>query len=172
MHVFYSIILILFCLYPCRVNSQQEENGPAEREVYLQVLRPTGMETFPPATEWIWKQVTEAVVLNGMQVHTSPFLLETRLRLVSCEAAPSVPIRFIAEVEVTCSITDRIRGRTLQQTTFLPTGIGSTKEKAVLTALKQIKARHPQLKKIIAAGKAKIRSAHAADTPETQAAIP
>lgn len=170
MHVFYFILLIAFCLFPCRVNGQQNESGSAEAEVYVRVLPPTGLESSPLGTERVWKQIKEAVVLNGMHADTSPFVLETRLRLISCEATPSVPVRFIAEVEIRCSIVDRTLGRTLQQTSFQPKGIASTKEKAILAALQQIKARHPQLKKLLLGGKAKIRAAHASDAsdvPET-----
>lgn len=172
----YLVMLPLLCLCPVRLSAQVGENrtksseNPAEKaEIYLQVLRPAGLEIFPEGTEIVWEQLKEAVVLNEIQSNTSPFAVESHIRLLSCQATPSVPVQWIAEVEITCSVTDRIRGRILQQTSFYPKGISSDKKKAILTALKQIKARHPQLKKLILEGKAKILSARASEKPTSGA---
>lgn len=163
MKLFYFVILLPFGLLPVSSSAQSEEKRanpgeyPTEEpEIYLQVLRPTGLEDAPIGTEILWEQLKEAVVLNDLHATISPFVLETHIRLLSCQTTPSVPIQWIAEMEILCSITDRIRGRVLQQTSFHPKGIASDKKKAILTALKQIKARHPQLKKLILGGKEKI----------------
>lgn len=154
--------IVLCCLSPGYLYGQQRENRTEEAEIYIQVVRPVGLETYASGRELVWKQLQEAVILNGMHADASPFVLETQLRLLSCEASPAAPVQFIAEVEITCYLADRSQGRKLQQISFRPKGIASSQEKAVLAALKQVKARHPQLKKLIAGGKAKILSARQA----------
>lgn len=158
MNLSYLLSIALCWLSPLYIYGQQEEKRAEEAEIYLQVLRPTGLEKYASGREILWKQLQEAVILNGMHAHTSPFVLETQLQLLSCETSSTAPIQFIAEVEITCYIIDRTQSRKLQQISFRPKGIATSQEKAVLAALKQIKARHPQLKKLIAGGKAQIVS--------------
>lgn len=156
MNLIYLILIGLFYFSPFYAYSQEEVNAVKETEVYLQVLSPAGSETPAKAKDILYKRLKEAVILNGLQSDASPYVLETQVLLLSCTASPSAPIQFIAEIEITCSVTNRIRQHTVQQTSFSLKGIAPNKEKAILKAVMQLNARHPQLKKLILGGKEKI----------------
>lgn len=156
MNPIYLILIGLLYFSPSYAYSQEERNTEKETEVYLQVLPPAGSETPAKAKDILYKRLKEAVILNGLHSDASSYVLETQVSLLNCTASPSAPIQFIAEVAITCSVTDRIRRRTVQQTSFSLKGIAPNKEKAILKAVMQLNARHPQLKKLILGGKEKM----------------
>ncbi len=124
-------------------------------EIRLRVTQPKGLST-DKAIQILQKRLEQAVVLNDAASDNSPFLLETEILLLSCQTTPSTPVQVVAEIEMICSITDKLRGETIQQADFQFTGIDTTREKAILNAVKQLRARDPKLKKFILRGKEKL----------------
>lgn len=169
MHPFYLLLIGLLCFFPSSLYSQEEGNGTKETEVYLQILPPKGTDISKQAKDILYKRLKEAVILNGLQANSSPYVLETQVLLLACTTTTSAPIQFIAEVEISCFITDRIRQRIVQQTSFGMKGIAPNKEKAVLKAVMQLNARQPQLKKLILSGKEKILSSLKSNEPDPEA---
>lgn len=125
-------------------------------EIRLRVTQPKGLST-DKAIQILQKRLEQAVVLNDAASENSPFLLETEILLLSCQTTPSTPVQVVAELEMICSITDKLRGETIQQVDFQFTGIDTTRKKAILNAIKQLRARDPQLKKLITRGIEKLK---------------
>lgn len=155
-------IYILFILSICwfitnELYGQTHRNDTIQ--VGLQVTQPKGLQS-DKASRILQGRLEQAVVLNGAARDDSPFQLETEAVLRSCQTAPSTPIQIITELEIACSITDKLKGQTVRQATFLFKGIGSTKDEAILNATKQLRARDPQLKKLIVNGKEKLMDSY------------
>lgn len=124
-------------------------------EIKLRVIQPKGLSV-NNAVKLLQERLEQALVLNNAASENSPFLLETEILLLSCQTTPSTPVQVVAEIEMICSITDKLRGETIQQADFQFTGIDTTREKAILNAVKQLRARDPKLKKFILRGKEKL----------------
>lgn len=129
-------------------------------QIHLRVLPPRGLENQKNSTDILYEQLKQAVVLNGASYAASPFVLETEVQILSCQATPSAPPQFLAELDIICTISNRAQRATLQQTSFLVKGIAATREKAIMNAIMNVRARHPQLKQLIVKGKEKIRASY------------
>lgn len=142
------------------IAAQSVPETAASVQVHLRVLLPRGLENQKNSTDILYEQLKQAVVLNGASYATSPFVLETEVQILSCQATPSAPPQFLAELDIICSISDRTQRTTLQQTSFRVKGIAATREKAIMNAIMNVRARHPQLKQLIVKGKEKIRASY------------
>lgn len=162
--LYISVLLCLLSTLP--VAAQSEPEATDSVQVYLRVLPPRGLENQKNTTDILFEQLKQAVVLNGASYSSSPFVLETEIQTLSCQATPSAPPQFVVELDIICSISDRARRSTLQQTSFRVKGIAATREKAVMNAIMNIRARHPQLKKLIANGKEKIIASYQTEINE------
>lgn len=145
------IFIFLICLFAvCKLYGQGDVTS-----IGLQVIQPKGLD-INNATQILQKRLEQAVVLNDFDKESSPFLLETEILLISCQSTPSTPTQVIAEIEIICSITDKIKDRTIQQVDFQFKGIDLTRDKAIISAIKQLQVRNPRLKKFISVGKEKL----------------
>lgn len=151
-------VISLFCALP--IVGQQTVVNADSLLIHLQVLPPRGLEKQQNVADILQNRLKQAVVLNGAVAESSPFVLETVIQTLSGQATPSTPPQFVVELEITCSITDRVKRVTLQQTTFHIKGVAQTRMKAVMNAITSIQARHPQLKTLIRKGKEKISSGY------------
>lgn len=148
------LIFITCLLAPYNLYGQVEIDNTTE--IRLRVTQPKGL-SINNAVKLLRERLEQALVLNDVASENSPFLLETDILLLSCQTTPSTPAQIVAELEMICSITDKLRGETIQQANFQFTGIDTTREKAILNAVKQLRARDPQLKKLITRGIEKLK---------------
>lgn len=160
-HLFHILAICWITAY--ELHGQTVANDSIQ--VGLQVTKPKGL-SIDNATLILQERLKQAVVLNGAARDNSPFRLETEVLLLSCQATPSTPIQMIAELEIICSITDLLKEQTVQQTTFQLRGIDTTKDKAILNAVKQLRARDPKLKKCIVRGKEKLMESYRLELQE------
>lgn len=126
-----------------------------EQMIPVRVLMPTNKEVRGDALTVLYNRLNQAVTLNGLGSSTneSRFLIVTSVTVLSKEATASVPVQYMAEVEVAVYFVDNIEKIILSQEMITKKGLDSTEDKAVAKAIRQIQARDPKLKKLIKIGK-------------------
>lgn len=143
-----SFLLVLFLLSTsCLVESQN-----------LRVLLPSTSNISNDAALTLYNRLNQSVSLNGIAStdDSNKFLLIPSVVVASIEATATAPINYVAELEITIYIVDNSRKLLFAQETLIKKGIGENETKAVMEAVKSLKARDPKLKKIITVAKNKI----------------
>lgn len=110
------------------------------------------------AANMLYDRLNQVVTLNGLAStdNSNKFLLIPYVTVVSVEETTTVPINYIAEVEVALYIVDNTKKLVMSQEILTKKGVADSESKAVVEAIKSIKPRDPKLKKMIAVGKNKI----------------
>ena len=126
-----------------------------DQMIPVRVLMPINKEIKGDALTVLYNRLNQAVTLNGLGATTneSRFLIVTSVTVLSNEATASVPVQYMAEVEVAVYFVDNVTKVILSQEMITKKGMDSTEDKAVAKAIKQIQARDPKLKKLIKIGK-------------------
>lgn len=121
----------------------------------VRVLMPVNKEVKGDALTVLYNRLNQAVTLNGLGSTTndSRFLIVSSVTVLSKEATASVPVQYMAEVEVAVYFVDNVTKVILSQEMITKKGLDSTDDLAVSKAIKQIQARDPKLKKLIKIGK-------------------
>lgn len=111
------------------------------------------------ATEIFDNRLNQAVSLNGLVStdDSNRFLLLPEISVVSVRATSSMPVMFVAEVEISFSLLDNSRKLLILQETITKKGVAENRNKAVAEAVKSMKARDSKLKRFIVKGKNEIR---------------
>ena len=110
------------------------------------------------AAEMLYNRLNQAVSLNGMAStdNSNRFLLIPSVTVISIEPTPSVPVQYVAEIEISLFLVDNSRKLMMSQETLTKKGVSVEETTAVLEAVKSLKGRDPKLKKMIVNGKNKI----------------
>ena len=126
-----------------------------EQMMPVRVLMPVNKEVKGDALTVLYNRLNQAVTLNGLGSTTndSRFLIVSSVTVLSKEATASVPVQYMAEVEVAVYFVDNVTKVILSQEMITKKGLDSTDDLAVSKAIKQIQARDPKLKKLIKIGK-------------------
>lgn len=126
-----------------------------EQMMPVRVLMPVNKEVKGDALTVLYNRLNQAVTLNGLGSTTndSRFLIVSSVTVLSKEATASVPVQYMAEVEVAVYFVDNVTKVILSQEMITKKGLDSTDDLAVNKAIKQIQARDPKLKKLIKIGK-------------------
>lgn len=126
-----------------------------EQMMPVRVLMPVNKEVKGDALTVLYNRLNQAVTLNGLGSTTndSRFLIVSSVTVLSKEATASVPVQYMAEVEVAVYFVDNVSKVILSQEMITKKGLDSTDDLAVSKAIKQIQARDPKLKKLIKIGK-------------------
>lgn len=126
-----------------------------EQMIPVRVLMPVNKDVKGDALAVLYNRLNQAVTLNGLGSSTneSRFLIVSSVTVLSNEATASVPVQYMAEVEVAVYFVDNINKIILSQETITKKGMDGTDDKAIGKAIKQIQARDPKLKKLIKIGK-------------------
>ena len=121
----------------------------------VRVLMPINKDIKGDALTVLYNRLNQAVTLNGLGSSTNEnrFLIVTSVTVLSNEATASVPVQYMAEVEVALYFVDNVNKVILSQEMITKKGMDSTDNKAISKALQQIQARDPKLKKLIKIGK-------------------
>ncbi len=124
----------------------------------LRVLLPSTSNISNDAALTLYNRLNQSVSLNGIAStdDSNKFLLIPSVVVASIEATATAPINYVAELEITIYIVDNSRKLLFAQETLIKKGIGENETKAVMEAVKSLKARDPKLKKIITVAKNKI----------------
>ncbi len=110
------------------------------------------------AAMMLYNRLNQAVSLNGIGStdNSNKFLLVPSITVLSIEPTTTVPINYVAEVEISCFIVDNSRKLLLSQEIMTKKGVADNENKAVTEAIKSIKSRDPKLKKMIVNAKNRI----------------
>lgn len=124
----------------------------------LRVLTPSTSNISNDAALTLYNRLNQAVTLNGIAStnNSNKFLMIPSVLVTSIEATATTPINYLAELEITIYIVDNSKKLLFAQETLVKKGVGENATKAVMEAVKSLKARDPKLKKIITVAKNKI----------------
>lgn len=124
----------------------------------LRVLYPSTDNISDEASSVLYNRLNQAVTLNGIGStdNSNKFLLVPSVTVLSIEPTATVPINYVAEVEVTMFVVDNSKKLLMSQETLVKKGVANNERKAVTEAIKSIKARDPKIKKMITIGKNRI----------------
>lgn len=124
----------------------------------LRVLYPSTDNISDEASSILYNRLNQAVTLNGIGStdNSNKFLLVPSVTVLSIEPTVTVPINYVAEVEVTMFVVDNSKKLLMSQETLVKKGVANNERKAVTEAIKSIKARDPKIKKMITIGKNRI----------------
>lgn len=124
----------------------------------IRVLYPSTDNISDEASSILYNRLNQAVTLNGIGStdNSNKFLLVPSVTVLSIEPTATVPINYVAEIEITMFIVDNSKKLLMSQETLVKKGVADNERKAVTEAVKSIKARDPKLKKMITIGKNRI----------------
>lgn len=147
------IIAAIVLITSFTVNAQKDMTF--EQMIPVRVLMPVNKDIKGDALTTLYNRLNQAVTLNGLGSSTNEnrFLIVTSVTVLSNEATASVPVQYMAEVEVAVYFVDNTTKVILSQEMITKKGMDSTEDKAVSKAIQQIQARDPKLKKLIKIGK-------------------
>ena len=150
-----SKLLIIAALVMLTSFTVKAQEMSFEQMMPVRVLMPVNKEVKGDALTVLYNRLNQAVTLNGLGSTTndSRFLIVSSVTVLSKEATASVPVQYMAEVEVAVYFVDNVSKVILSQEMITKKGLDSTDDLAVSKAIKQIQARDPKLKKLIKIGK-------------------
>lgn len=139
----------------------------------LRVLPVSSENISENAAELLYNRLNQAVSLNGMAStdNSNKFLLIPSVTVISIEPTPSVPVQYVAEIEISLFLVDNSRKLMMSQEILTKKGVSVDETTAVLEAVKSLKGRDPKLKKMIVNGKNKILDYYNSECDKVMLAI-
>lgn len=124
----------------------------------IRVMYPSNDNISDDASSILYNRLNQAVTLNGIGStdNSNKFLLVPSVTVLSIEPTATVPINYVAEVEIAMYLVDNSKKLLMSQETIVKKGVADNERKAVVEAIKSIKARDPKIKKMITIGKNRI----------------
>lgn len=124
----------------------------------IRVMYPSNDNISDDASSILYNRLNQAVTLNGIGStdNSNKFLLVPSVTVLSIEPTATAPINYVAEVEITMFLVDNSKKLLMSQETIVKKGVADNERKAVVEAIKSIKARDPKIKKMITIGKNRI----------------
>lgn len=106
----------------------------------------------------LYNRLNQAVSLNGLAStdNSNRFLLITTVSVLSVEPTATMPVSYVAEIEISMFIVDNVKKILMSQEILTKKGVSDNETKAVQEAIKSLKARDPKLKKMITVAKNRI----------------
>ena len=122
---------------------------------YINVVSSSLSNIDTKAANMLYDRLNQMVTLNGIAStdNSNKFLLVPYVTVVSIEPTATVPVNYVAELEVSLYLVDNSKKIIMSQEMLTKKGVADNENKAVLEAIKSIKARDPKLKKMIVNGK-------------------
>lgn len=141
------IFVAVLCLMSLRAKAQ-----------YINVVAPSTSNISVNAANMLYDRLNQLVSLNGIASsdNSNKFLLVPYVTVVSIEPTATAPINYVAELEISLYLVDNSKKLIMSQEMLTRKGVADDEAKAVLEAIKSIKARDPKLKKMIVNGKNRI----------------
>ena len=124
----------------------------------IRVMYPSDDNISDDASSILYNRLNQAVTLNGIGStdNSNKFLLVPSVTVLSIEPTATAPINYVAEVEIAMYLVDNSKKLLMSQETIVKKGVADNERKAVVEAIKSIKARDPKIKKMITIGKNRI----------------
>lgn len=125
---------------------------------YINVVSSSLSNIDAKAANMLYDRLNQMVSLNGIAStdNSNKFLLVPYVTVVSIEPTTTTPVNYVAELEVSLYLVDNSKKIIMSQEMLTKKGVADNENKAVLEAIKSIKARDPKLKKMIVNGKNRI----------------
>ncbi|MGN0032236.1 MAG: hypothetical protein ACI358_00390 [Candidatus Limimorpha sp.] len=132
-----------------------QEELTEKQMIPVRVLMPTNSEIKGDALTILYNRLNQAVALNGLGSSTneSRFIIVPSITVVSKSATSSIPVQFLAEVEISLYFVDNVNKVILAQEVITKKAMDNNDSAAVSKAIKSVQARDPKLKKLINIGK-------------------
>lgn len=96
--------------------------------------------------------------INGYGSTSGDFLLAAEGGLVDCTMTATVPVRYVASVEVSVAVVNTLEMVVVDSNVFSLKGIGSSKDQAILNAINQLNPRSEMCVKFMTDARAKIET--------------
>lgn len=124
----------------------------------IRVLPISSSQINETAASLLYNRLNQVVSLNGIGStdNSNRFLMISSVSVLSIEATETVPINYVAEVEISIFIVDNSKKLLMSQEIITSKGVADNETKAVQEAIKSIKGRDPKLKKMITVAKDRI----------------
>ncbi|MBE6336307.1 MAG: hypothetical protein E7066_06500 [Lentimicrobiaceae bacterium] len=124
----------------------------------IRVLPISSSQINETAASLLYNRLNQVVSLNGIGStdNSNRFLMISSVSVLSIEATETVPINYVAEVEISIFIVDNSKKLLMSQEIITRKGVADSETKAVQEAIKSIKGRDPKLKKMITVAKDRI----------------
>lgn len=124
----------------------------------IRVLPISSSQINETAASLLYNRLNQVVSLNGIGStdNSNRFLMISSVSVLSIEATETVPINYVAEVEISIFIVDNSKKLLMSQEIITRKGVADNETKAVQEAIKSIKGRDPKLKKMITVAKDRI----------------
>lgn len=147
------ILAMLVMLASLAVNAQDDKSS--EQKMSVRVLVPANDGVRDDAMTALNNRLNQAVTLNGLGStdDANRYLIVASVSVLSTVTTASVPVQYMAEVELALYFVDNINKVILSQEMITKKGLDGSADQAVAKAIKQIQARDPKLKKLIQLGK-------------------
>lgn len=141
------VLSMMLCMMFLNTNAQ-----------YIKVISPSSSNIGSTASDMLYDRLNQMVSLNGIAStdNTNKFLLVPYVTVVSIEPTSTTPMNYVAELEISLYLVDNSNKLIMGQEMMTKKGVADNEDKAVLEAIKSIKARDPKMKKMIVNGKNRI----------------
>jgi len=125
---------------------------------YIRVLPVSTDNIGNNAAEMLHDRLNQAVSLNGMAStdNSNKFLLIPSVTVTSVEPTTTIPVQYVAEIEISLSLVDNSRKLLISQEILTRKGVADNENSAVTESIKSLKGRDPKLKKLIVNAKNEI----------------
>jgi hypothetical protein len=152
----YNLIVALFIIGLTFAQSNLKDGNSSN--IVLSPFIPRTVEGMPEiAVKNLENKLSNIVTSNGLGAsYNQRFVISARVNVLTKDITPTAPPMHTYTLEVTFYIGDGLDGKLFSSTSVTVKGVGETKDKAYLSALKNIKEKNPNFKEFISTGKQKI----------------
>ena len=155
------LIIVGICIFCNLILISQNNKGKADdfgRIVLNSYVAPQ-VEGIPSsAKRMLNNKLSQIASKNGMggSAFNPRFIITPNITVLTKDITPTAPPMTALTLEITFYIGDGLEGTLFANTSMEVKGVGRNETKAYISALKQIKPAHPDLKNLIEEGKTKI----------------
>lgn len=156
------LLLTLLCLVSLKSNAQ-----------FINVVSSSLSNIDAKAANMLYDRLNQMVSLNGISStdNSNKFLLVPYVTVVSIEPTATAPINYVAELEIALYLVDNSKQHIMSQEIMTKKGVADNENKAILEAIKSVKARDPKLKKMLVNGKNRILEYYNAECEQVMETI-
>lgn len=132
--------------------------GADEGRISIKSLMPDGTALSAEANSQLETKMQQLLTANGYldDEYAARFVLTAKVDITSKDVVPSTPPRISEKIDITFYVGDVVENKVYASTTLKVTGIGINENKAFISAINNIKASNPKLKKMLEQAKIKI----------------
>lgn len=150
-----SLSLIVAFIMPDSLWAQQSE---PDSRIYIQVLQPERDNIPAEAAKQIEGKLTQLVTANGIADidPANRFVLTTKAAIITKDIVPGPPAKVSMNIDFTFMVGDVIDNKVFETFTISSVGVGINENKAMISAVKNIKPKNPELVEFLKKAKQEI----------------